>query len=425
VLAGFGTSTFLDGQAVTVVSSTGTTFTAAFTHADVATTTEAGYAAVAPTVATSTAATAVPYITGATPAAIAIDSANNIWMDSEATTTSGHNLTLLTAASNYQNIYENYYQGTNTFEDIVIDGLNNYVWALSNNSSAAGKSVIRSSFTTATTSTTSTANGSLVVAGTNYGAGDTPTLFPRFGALDGSSNLWISEGGYGKGQIAYFNVPLTGFSPLPANDISSVIASVTSGAYTANTSMGGLTDPYAESIDGAGNLLVGNGNGATSGGFSEFTGTGIAISPTNAGTGMPAFGFNDYLGETQRAMAIDASGSVWAGSMDNTYAVHTVGIAAPVKTPLAAAVVPATATITAWSIDASGTNATFTVANTYAVGEKVALSGFATSTFFNGQTVLVTAVTGTTFTATVTGGTASTGATENGVASTSALGTRP
>lgn len=42
VLSGYGTSTFLNGQTVTVIASTGTAFTAIFTHANVSLTTEAG-----------------------------------------------------------------------------------------------------------------------------------------------------------------------------------------------------------------------------------------------------------------------------------------------------------------------------------------------------------------------------------------------
>jgi len=139
---------------------------------------------------------------------------------------------------------------------------------------------------------------------------------------------------------------------------------------------------------------------------------------------MPAFGFNDDTSNTPAAATIDLSGNLWIGANAN-YVVHMVGLAAPVITPISSAVKPATASITAWSIDSSGTVATFTVPNTYVVGEKILLSGFGTSTFFNGQTVLVTTATGTTFTATVTGGTASTNGTESGVASSSRLGTRP
>ena len=173
-----------------------------------------------------------------------------------------------------------------------------------------------------------------------------------------------------------------------------------------------------------GNIFFSNAVNSGGSGISEFSPSGTALSPTNVSTGMPAFGFNDDTSNTPAAATIDLSGNLWIGANAN-YVVHMVGLAAPVITPISSAVKPATASITAWSIDSSGTVATFTVPNTYVVGEKILLSGFGTSTFFNGQTVLVTTATGTTFTATVTGGTASTNGTESGVASSSRLGTRP
>jgi hypothetical protein len=124
-------------------------------------------------------------------------------------------------------------------------------------------------------------------------------------------------------------------------------------------------------------------------------------------------------------MSIDASGNMWLGADGSVSNIHVVGVAAPVRTPTAVAVTPAAATVTAWSVGADGATATFTVSNSYAVGTKVLLSGFATGTFLNGQNVAVTSSTSTSFVATVTGGTANGGATENGAASTSRLGTRP
>jgi hypothetical protein len=59
-----------------------------------------------------------------------------------------------------------------------------------------------------------------------------------------------------------------------------------------------------------------------------------------------------------------------------------------------------TAPITAYSV--ASNIATFTAVNTFAVGESVALSGFGTSTFFNGQSVTVASATSSSFTADVT-----------------------
>ncbi len=76
--------------------------------------------------------------------------------------------------------------------------------------------------------------------------------------------------------------------------------------------------------------------------------------------------------------------------------------------------------ISAWSI--SSNVATFTISGTnpLSVGQQVTLSGFATSTFFNGQTVAITGTTTTSFTAAFTASNGS--ATESGKAASSVLG---
>jgi hypothetical protein len=55
--------------------------------------------------------------------------------------------------------------------------------------------------------------------------------------------------------------------------------------------------------------------------------------------------------------------------------------------------------ITSWTVGSSPDNIVFTAVNTLAIGEFVKLQGFQVSTFFNGQTVEVSAVTPTDFTA--------------------------
>ena len=421
VLAGMKTNTSFNGETVTVLSASGTQFTAAVTGTFTASDTS-GYAAVAPTAATSTAATPAPYVTGSNPQSIAIDSSNNVWLNSQATSASGRNLMLMTASSSYLNLYENYYEGTNGPEQIVIDGLNNYAWGFLN-ASGAGRFIYRSSLTTASAGPL----GSLLISSATTNGYDTSPVIinPRWGAIDNANNVWIGEGTSNSGQLAYFTIPLTGFGTLPASDVSPYIASPITTTYVANTAAGGMDSPQAISIDGAGNVFVGNAEAQTAGGVSEFAPSGTALSPTNTSTGMPAFGFNGLGVEKPQAMAIDRSGNVWMGAGASAYNIHMVGTAAPVMTPMSSATTPATAAISAWAIGSPATVATFTVANSFTVGEKVLLSGFGTSTFFNGQTVLVTAATSTTFTATVTGGTANTGATESGVVAYSKLATRP
>ncbi|MDR3734591.1 MAG: hypothetical protein P4L10_03540 [Acidobacteriaceae bacterium] len=77
--------------------------------------------------------------------------------------------------------------------------------------------------------------------------------------------------------------------------------------------------------------------------------------------------------------------------------------------------------ITGWSLDVTGTVATFTAVNSYTATSSVLLVGFsdANSTFLNGQTVAVLTSTGTQFTADVTGGVSNATTTATGYANLS------
>jgi hypothetical protein len=69
--------------------------------------------------------------------------------------------------------------------------------------------------------------------------------------------------------------------------------------------------------------------------MSMLTSTGVQLTPTNTGAGMPAFGLNLDVIDAGRSGAIDPSGNVWTGANSNSYEVHMVGLAAPVTTPIA------------------------------------------------------------------------------------------
>jgi hypothetical protein len=257
--------------------------------------------------------------------------------------------------------------------------------------------------------------------------------------VDNYGNLWISEyTGSGSGSIAYFAVPggpASAFSPLPAGDILYHESSTDLATNNPNAYTGGLTDPDVISLDGVGNVWIGNNINQTTGGISEFVVTGatggtggtiLPVSPTNNGN-MYAFGFNDYTTDTPQAITIDGSGNICIGGI-GSYVVRMIGAAAPVVTPTAKAASPINTPISAWSIGSSTATATFTATNSFTAGQKVLLSGFTTTTAFNGQLVGVTASTGSTFTATLfssTGLTANTSNTESGVVSANNVASRP
>jgi phage tail sheath protein FI len=114
----------------------------------------------------------------------------------------------------------------------------------------------------------------------------------------------------------------------------------------------------------------------------------LAISPANATVPLPA---NLEAGETEPlgfTVAATLSNGTPGPSPLATWSSSNPAVATVVDTAIA---------ITGWSI--SSNVATFTAANTLAAGEAVTLSGFLTSTFFNGEevTVLATGLSATEF----------------------------
>jgi streptogramin lyase len=129
-------------------------------------------------------------------------------------------------------------------------------------------------------------------------------------AVDSSGNVWVTNRG-GSGSVSGFN---SSGQPLPSSPFSG----------------GGVNTPYGIAIDGADNIWTAN-YGGNSNSVSEFNSGGTAIS-----------GVNGYVGIgllLPYGIAIDSSGNVWVA---NQYAksplTEFVGAAAPVVTPLSAAV---------------------------------------------------------------------------------------
>ena len=373
---------------------------------------------------TSTAGAVTGYATGAYPVSLAIDGANNIWVGTRpyATAVNSGNgyMMLMTAASNYTNIYMGQSASSNPLFQIVVDGINHYAWWTAS-TTTNGKPIYRNSLSNVInnggSSTTTTAQN---ILGTNYNctAPCTTGLVPRWITVDKYGNPWVGEQTSNEGYLAYINLAAAGSLTPPLADVNFVPSSINTSGSTAVNTPGGLDAPIALSIDGANNVWVGADLTSTDGGVSVFLNTGaasttpgsyVALSPDNDTT--YSFGYDAWNMDAPRAMEIDSAGNVYLGSGSNSYYGTMVGAAVPVVTPRATNTgLGQTATITAWSIDGTGTNATFTTTNPPALNNNtVILYGFSgADAFLNNQVVTVTASTaGTSFSATVTGGSSS------------------
>jgi len=132
-----------------------------------------------------------------------------------------------------------------------------------------------------------------------------------------------------------FNEP-SGISVSPSGDIwvanngnGDLIELNSSGSilFTSSTTSGGLNGPEDAVVDSAGNVFVSNTNGTS---ISEFSPAGAAISPA---TGYQGGGLTAPYAE-----ALDGSGNLWTQSngTSGSNVVEFVGIASPVVTPIVA-----------------------------------------------------------------------------------------
>jgi len=93
---------------------------------------------------------------------------------------------------------------------------------------------------------------------------------------------------------------------------------------------GGVNHPQGIAVDGAGTVWIANYLGNS---ISEVKSASSAASGTFAS---PSTGFGTDAAILQPySLAIDASGSVWVSNFGNNTLTQFIGIAAPVKTPLA------------------------------------------------------------------------------------------
>ena len=140
------------------------------------------------------------------------------------------------------------------------------------------------------------------VAGYTGGGLDVPDSI----AIDGSGNVWAVNAG--NSALAKFSNSGVALSP-PSGFVG-----------------GGLYRPECLAIDGAGNVWVANSLGDN---LSEFSNTGAVMTPS---------GLTGAQIDEPDGIAIDGSGDVWVTNVADSVLVEFVGAAAPVVTPMVAAV---------------------------------------------------------------------------------------
>jgi hypothetical protein len=168
-------------------------------------------------------------------------------------------------------------------------------------------------------------------------------------SVDTNENVWL--GNFDYAQINVFantgtalpGSPLgcgtCGFASFVANDAagrawivgSNLTRLATDGSFVNYESpTGGLRNPAAVAIDGAGNAWVANTVGisnTSAGSLSEFTNAGTVVSP--------ALGYESDSLATPLSVAVDGSGNVWLRNTGNATVTAFVGAGVPVVTPLA------------------------------------------------------------------------------------------
>ncbi len=182
------------------------------------------------------------------------------------------------------------------------------------------------------------------------GWGGSSLSFPVALAVDSGHNAWVANqagilpvtkiSGNGS-QVTNFNCDCDGASGIAtdrggnvwiANYYGNSISEVnTCGTLEVDAATGGGVDhPQGIAVDGAGTVWVANYN---SGSISEMAGSAAATPGTftspSSGFGRDAALFEPY------GLAVDASGNVWVSNFGNDTLTQFIGIAAPVKTPMA------------------------------------------------------------------------------------------
>lgn len=191
-------------------------------------------------------------------------------------------------------------------------------------------------------------SGSPVSGSTGWGS---PSLqFPVAVAVDSNHNAWVAnQAGLlpvtkisaDGSQVTNYKCDCDGASGIAtdqsdnvwiANYYGNSVSEVNScGTLVLDAVMGGgLDHPQGIAVDGAGTVWVSNylGNSISEIGSSANTAAGSLLSPSK-GFGMDASILQPY------GLAVDASGNIWVSNFGNSTLTEFIGVATPVKTPMA------------------------------------------------------------------------------------------
>ncbi|MGH7935006.1 MAG: NHL repeat-containing protein [Candidatus Binataceae bacterium] len=306
-----------------------------------------------------------------TPVDIAVEASGNAWIANLA-----NSVTVLTPAGAPLAGSPLTGNGLNAPEDLAIDGSGN-VWVT--NSGASSVSAFTSSGAPLTGSPfistfmipqgiAADAQSNIWVANafsdgvTEFSAANpaAPVNFSRGGssvprdvAVDGSGNVWVSEvdsyisvtefPASSRDSAASFGVGGNNPDGIALDSHNNIwVANLGNSSVTelaannpdlaANFTGGGLNVPADLAIDGADNVWVANCavtgcDGTSVSTVTELNSAGTALSPVSGFTGAA---MNDAVG-----IAVDAAGNVWVANQGNSTVTEFLGVATPVKTPLA------------------------------------------------------------------------------------------
>jgi sugar lactone lactonase YvrE len=266
---------------------------------------------------------------------LTIDASNNIWVSNEQSASSinngNGNIVKFSSAGQVLSGTSGYSAGGVYYPQGIAADTTGNVWVVNNGDSQV--SLLSS-------------NGSAVNGATAWGAGQ--IFLPVAVAVDASHNAWVAnqsattitrvsadgskitqisccDGASGVAVDQAGNVWVANYFGNSISEVSNA------GTVLLNSQTGGGVDhPQAVAIDGAGRVWISNLHKNT---LSEFAGynssqPGAALSPSGG------LGTDAQLG-APFAIAVDASGNIWATNSGGTNTVTVfIGLATPVKTPL-------------------------------------------------------------------------------------------
>ena len=259
--------------------------------------------------------------------ALAIDGANNIFLSGTPVVSPSvrYFVSMLSAADNFQTLYQGNGRGTAIYNDIFMDGTaSQYAWAFGSYTACpASYAILHTNAAQEIAQTTTT------------GITDT-TGCAQYGAADAAGNAWVTA----SGNLYYVNI-----APGTATPVVTTVTGSTNGVATAPGGTGGLDNPTGVAVDGAGNVWTMNRVASTvTGGLSEFAVSTNASNVTTVtplspgGTQAGVFGYQ-VLGATgTMGVQIDPSGNLWINSTSGSPMYHFFGAAVPVVTPTSLAV---------------------------------------------------------------------------------------